>query len=111
MRILLDECMPDAFGQALGSHEVSTTRGAGFSGVRNGALLGKAQHAFDAFVTLDKGIVYQHPAGRFALRIVCIRPYSSRLQGVLPYTGAVLTALEEMSEGEVRLLDRLPKGR
>jgi hypothetical protein len=102
--------MPVGFDVALAPHDVHTTRAAGWNGVRNGRLLALAQERFDAFVTLGKGIVFQHPPGKFALRIVCVRPYSNRLSGVLPYAPLVLMALDGMQEGEVRLLGRLPRG-
>ena len=107
MRILLDECVPSAFASTLLPHEVLTARSAGWDNVRNGELLALAQEGFDAFVTIDKGIFYQHPPGRFTLRIVCFRPYSNKVEDVFPHASAVLSALETMREGEVRLLDRL----
>lgn len=103
--------MPSEFGDFLLPHEVFTTRAQSWNGIRNGKLLALAEATFDAFLTIDKGIVYQHPAGKFALRIVCFRPYSSRLVGMTPYVDAILTAFGEMREGDVRLLERLPRDR
>jgi hypothetical protein len=39
MLILLDECVPKRLKQHLAGHTVSTVRDAGWSGVKNGALL------------------------------------------------------------------------
>ena len=52
MRLLLDECVPRKFKDALPGHEASTAREMGWSGKRNGELLAlMREHRFEAFVT------------------------------------------------------------
>jgi hypothetical protein len=70
-------------------------------------LLALAQEEFDAFVTLDKGILYQHPLGRYRLRIVRMKAASSKISVLLPLVGTVSAELAEMKPGEVR---ELPSG-
>jgi hypothetical protein len=57
MRILLEECVP----RRLKAHfpvefVVNTVQEKGWSGMRNGELMGLAQVEFDAFVTMDRSI-------------------------------------------------------
>ena len=106
MRILLDECVPFVLADSLMPHEVLTVRAAGWHGIRNGRLLALAQEEFDAFVTVDKGIVYQHPPGRFDLRIVCVRSVTNRAEDVLPYANLIVRELFSMEKGEVRTITR-----
>jgi hypothetical protein len=107
LKVLLDECVPGGFAAALLPHEVITVRRAGLAGIKNGTLMALAENDFDAFVTVDKGIVFQHPTGRYALRIVCFRPISNKVEDMFPHAPSVLFALEQMKVGEVRLLDRI----
>ena len=106
MTVLLDECVPKVLRQALLPHDALTPRMAGLAGIKNGSLLAIAQERFDAFVTVDKGIVFQHPHGRFDLRIVCVRSVTNRAVDVLPYAGLILDALRSMRPGEVRTIER-----
>jgi uncharacterized protein DUF5615 len=62
MRVLLDECLPRGLKAHLSGHEVVTVPEAGWAGMKNGELLKAAAgavRAVDAFVTIDKSIVYQ----------------------------------------------------
>ena len=52
MRILLDECLDRRFANSLSGHSVSTASSQGWTGLTNGQLLSRAQHLFDAFITL-----------------------------------------------------------
>ena len=79
---------------------------AGWQGIKNGSLLALAERSFDAFVTVDKGIVHQHPPGRFDLRIVCVRSVTNRAEDVLPYLNLIRMALYEMEPREVRTIER-----
>ena len=54
MKILLDECVDRRFARDLTGHEVTTVPKHGWSGIKNGELLGLAQNEFDAFVTVDR---------------------------------------------------------
>ncbi len=64
LRVLLDESIPAKlraeFSDALA---VETVRYRGWTGLKNGALLRAAEQAFDALVTVDKGLRYQQNVG------------------------------------------------
>ncbi len=65
MKILLDECVPWPMSKIPAGHECQTPLRAGWSGLKNGDLLRKAEEAFDLFITSDQNIRYQQNlAGR-----------------------------------------------
>lgn len=65
MNILLDECVPWPMHQLLIGHSYTSVQAEGWSGIRNGDLLQRAEGRFDLFVTSDQNIRYQQNlAGR-----------------------------------------------
>lgn len=65
MRILLDECVPWPMHRLLSSHVCTSVQAQGWSGIRNGDLLQRAEADFDLFITSDQNIRYQQNlAGR-----------------------------------------------
>jgi len=65
MRILLDECVPWPMHKLLDSHSCSSVQGQGWSGIKNGELLQRAEGEFDLFITSDQNMRYQQNlAGR-----------------------------------------------
>lgn len=61
MKVLIDECAPQALSVFLSKygHECRTVQETGWSGKQNGELLDLAQAIFDAFVTVDANLRYQ----------------------------------------------------
>ena len=59
MRILLDECVPWPMHKLLTGHACSTVQELGWSGIKNGELLQRAEGEFDLFFTSDQNIRYQ----------------------------------------------------
>ena len=65
MKILLDECVPAPMQSLLSNHACTTVQAKGWSGIRNGDLLQRAEVEFDLFITSDQNIRYQQNlAGR-----------------------------------------------
>ena len=65
MRILLDECVPSPMRHLLSNHSCTTVQARGWSGIKNGDLLQRAEGEFDLFITSDQNIRYQQNlAGR-----------------------------------------------
>ncbi len=65
MKILLDECVPAPMQSLLSNHACTTVQAKGWSGIRNGDLLQRAEAEFDLFITSDQNIRYQQNlAGR-----------------------------------------------
>lgn len=63
MNILLDECVPWPMHQLFIGHACTSVQAKGWSGIRNGDLLQRAEGRFDLFVTSDQNIRYQQNLG------------------------------------------------
>jgi predicted nuclease of predicted toxin-antitoxin system len=75
MRLLLDENVPEAFGESLLGHEVRHVVGLGLSGTKNGALLSWAeQNGFDVLITHDRGFRAQHNMAGRRISVIIVRP-------------------------------------
>lgn len=60
MKILIDESLPRYVLQMLQGYNAYTVHYMGWSGIKNGVLLGLAtQQQFDIFLTADKNLRYQ----------------------------------------------------
>ncbi|MFI5262915.1 MAG: DUF5615 family PIN-like protein [Candidatus Kapaibacterium sp.] len=59
MRILVDECVPRQLCRFFPDHEIQTVREIGWSGIKNGELIRRAEERFDIFITSDQNIRYQ----------------------------------------------------
>ena len=59
MKILLDECVPWPMHRLLSNHMCTSVQAQGWSGIRNGDLLRRAEVGFDLFITSDQNIRYQ----------------------------------------------------
>ena len=60
MRILLDEQLPRQLARYLVGHDVRTVQQESWAGLKNGALLAKAEGAeFSVFVTGDQNLEFQ----------------------------------------------------
>lgn len=101
MRILLDENMPLDFGRLLPSHEVQHVEDLGLKGTRNGALLSLARSSYEAFVTLDRGILHQHNHTGQSLIIVAVRVQGSLQSSVLAAAPHVASALASATPGDL----------
>jgi hypothetical protein len=102
VRVLLDECLPGRkLKPAFPDHDVRTVAEMGWRGVKNGALLARAEPAFDAFVTVDRNLRYQQHTPTLDLLIVVLRAPSNRLADLLPLVAAANAALQKGKAGEV----------
>ncbi|MEO7265485.1 MAG: DUF5615 family PIN-like protein [Ferruginibacter sp.] len=71
MKILLNECVTKHLKTKLHSHEVSTVREMGWSGIKNGKLMAlSVQHNFDILLTIDKNLQHQQNLGKYPIAIV-----------------------------------------
>jgi hypothetical protein len=73
----------------------------GWRGVKNGALLAKAEPEFDALITVDRKLRYQQHTPGLDLLIVVLRARSNRLEHLLPLIPAANEALRVGRGGEV----------
>ncbi|MFO0691295.1 MAG: DUF5615 family PIN-like protein [Myxococcota bacterium] len=101
MRLLLDECVPKRLGRLLAPHDVQTVQQAGWSGIKNGALLARAAESFDVFVTVDQGIRYQQNLADLNIAVVVLAARSNNIDDLQPLIPKLLSALESARPGSV----------
>lgn len=104
MRVLLDSNLPRAFATLLPGHRTTTTHQRRWSDLDDGPLLDAAERDFDAFVTMDQNLRFQQNLRNRRLRIILLRAPRNSLPALAPVAPAVLSALAEMSVGELRIL-------
>lgn len=95
MKILLDECLPKKLGALLEGHLVKTVTQAGWSGVKNGQLLKKAQTEFEVFLTVDQNLVAQQNFSNLQMGVVVIKSISNDIDDLRKFLPAILGLLKE----------------
>ena len=104
VRVLLDECVPRQLKDMLSSvHEVATVFDLGWAGLKNGALLGKAEPLFDALVAADQHMYYQQSF--VGLRISVIVLPTNQLRLVRSTVPALLQSLDRIEAGQHVLME------
>lgn len=101
MRVLLDECLPRRLKSRPTGHEVQTVPEAGWAGKKNGELLILLAGRFDAFVTIDKNLVYQQNLASVPFGVVALNARSNRLSDLEPLVPRLLEALSILKPGQV----------
>lgn len=78
----------------------------GWSKTKNGALLRVAESAgFEAFLTADQSLQYQQNLRESKLRIIVFAAVSNRLEHIRPLLPQAIAALQEMTPGELRVIN------
>jgi hypothetical protein len=98
-RVLLDECVPRQLGKHLSPHLVSTVTRSGWSGIKNGALLKLASQAFDVFVSVDRGLLYQQQIATLPIAVILLRARSNDINDLTPLAPKTMAAIENISAG------------
>ena len=103
MKILLDENLPIKLRVDFGeNHEVYTVQYMGWSGKKNGELLGlMVFHGFDALVTLDKNIQFQQNIEKFPVRYFILNANENKIGTLQPYIAELKRVLEENIEDKM----------
>ncbi len=108
MRILLDENLPRKLASHLIGHGCRTVVECGWSGKKNGELLGLADIEFDVLLTLDKNLPYQQNLDTNRIAVLVVRAQSNRIQDLLPIIPECLSALESIQPRQVVRVGSLP---
>jgi len=74
------------------------------AGLTNGDLLGRAQDAFDVFVTVDRNLPFQQDVSRFSLAVIVLRARSNRVTHLRALIPQLLAALPVAKRGVVTWL-------
>src|SRR5580658_8429431 len=111
MKILIDECVPRKLKPYLTGHACRTVSEAGFSGKKNGILLGLAEaNGYEVLVTLDRGIESQQNLRGRRISVLVLRSKSGRLKDLIPLVSDCLKALSTLGQGKVRKIERWATG-
>ena len=103
MKILMDECVPWPMRRLLPGHPCSSVQAQGWSGIRNSALLQRAEAEFDLFITSDQNIRYQQNlAGR---RIAILELSTNDLRRIQEASALIEEAVAKIQANEVKRLD------
>src|SRR6266852_6201993 len=98
MKILMDECVPWPMHRLLTNHSCTSVQAQGWSGIRNGDLLRRAEAEFDLFITSDQNIRYQQNlAGR---RIAILELSSNDLRRIEAASALIEEAVGKMQPSE-----------
>ncbi len=100
MRVLLDENLPVDLSTSLKGHDILTAGEAAFLRLKNGKLLTAAEGFYDAFLTMDKGILFQHDLRNRKLRIGVIQATNSRMQTLEPVVPNIQRFVDDPSVGQ-----------
>lgn len=85
MRVLLDENLVWRLVRYFDADfQVTTVSRQGWKGKRNGDLLAQAAEAFDALVTMDKGIEHEQNLRKYTISIILISAKNNRIQDIEP---------------------------
>jgi len=104
MKILLDENLDWRLGRLLVGHDVTSVPRIGWSGIRNGDLLRRAEELFDALVTMDRGIYHQQNLVAMRLAIVTLHAPTNRFADTSPLMPLLLDLLARLKPGEFHRL-------
>ena len=85
----------------LAGHSVETVNGLGWSGIKNGELLRRVAGRFEALITMDTNLEFQHPLAAQSFGVVVIRARSNQMRHLLPLVPEVLVALGGLRAGAV----------
>ena len=107
MKILLDECINRRFARGFSEYsqfEVTTVPEMGWSGVKNGKLLGLAAQNFDVFITVDRNMQYEQNLSNFDLVILVLVTFSNRLSDLQPLLPQIIDTLKNPDKGKAVLI-------
>jgi hypothetical protein len=102
MRILLDEDLPRRLGLLLVGHEVDTVQRLGWSGIKNGRLLGLAAGKFDVFLTMDGNLEFQQNLATLPIAVLVVEAVSNRLEHLQPLVPKMLRELNHIQAWTLR---------
>ena len=99
--MLLDECVDRRLAADIQGHDVKTVPEAGWAALKNGDLLSRAHHEFDALVTTDRNLPFQQDLSRFSIAVIVLRARSNRVIDLRRLIPELLTALPVARRGAV----------
>jgi len=99
--VLLDERLDRRLAGDIQGHNVKTVPEAGWFALKNDELLARAEHEFEAFVTVDRNLPFQQDLSRFSIAVIVLRARSNRLADLRGLIPQLLATLPVAKRGEV----------
>jgi Domain of unknown function (DUF5615) len=96
MRLLLDESLPIELRYEVPGHDVRFVQEMGWSGLKNGELLGRAAALFDAVLTADQNLEYQQNLATLPVAVVVLVAHSNRIEQLRPLLPRLLQVLASL---------------
>ncbi len=93
MRVLLDHCVDRRLAPLLPDHAVRTARQMRWDALKNGQSLSAAAPEFDALLTTDKNLRYQHDLEQLPIAVVEVHTLRNRLKDITPVLPGLLEAI------------------
>jgi hypothetical protein len=90
--------------RSLPTHEVSTVVYEGWCGIKNGKLLALAAERFDAFITVDKNLLYQQNTSSLPVAVLVLDAVSNELPVLLTLVPALERELSSLERGTFVLI-------
>lgn len=109
MRLLLDECIARNLKHDLVGHEVFTVVDAGFSGMKNGALLRAASENFDVLITVDRNLPFQQNLASLQIAVMILLAQGITYLDLKPLVPEVLASLNTIQQGELLRVEKRSK--
>ena len=107
MRVLLDECVDERLRNWIIDYHCESARYAGFSGLKNGALLLAAETAgFDVLITVDQNMPDQQNLSSRHLALLILHARTNRLADLKELIPAMLISLASIRPGQVVRIER-----
>ncbi len=100
MKVLLDECLPHQLKSELPDCKVSTVTEMGWSGKTNGILLRLAEHKFDVFLTMDRGVAYQNNLKTYEIAVISLAARNNRFSTLRPLIPKIQFTLRKVQPHE-----------
>jgi predicted nuclease of predicted toxin-antitoxin system len=101
---LLDENLDWRLSRELPDHQVDSVPLIGWSGLKNGELLARAEKQYDLLITMDSNMKHQQNLSQFQIAIIALQAPSNRLADTRPLMAKVLTALSTAKPGTLTLI-------
>ena len=76
----------------------------GWSGIKNGELLKRAEKEFDVFITVDRKLAAQQDLKKFRIPVILIRARTNRLEHIRPLAAELLEGLSGAVAGKLTIV-------
>lgn len=107
MKILLDECITKRLKQQLLEYHVFTVVELGLSGIKNGQLMAYCvANNIDILVTIDKNLMHQQNLDKYAITIVVLNSYTSKLEELVEFIPILKAKIPNLQKNKAYLIDK-----